>query len=373
MDKLEIHSTSRHSAVCSDIVIRDGEQVRLVFRPEIVDNPASPAACVRGRFLYQRKGKKDTWVEFDSLPLSSLKKGDQFQLELKAGELLPLLRHLGALYRVHRGEGVPQGRVEFVKIEQHLAKLLQLTESELSEFLSQNETDAISTLRRVLRWLSANPQTALHFSGEGNGLPELNALIGLANLRSVLALWQANSMNDDEGFWQDLFGTHSYVLSNIFAYPIVMIRDKAYVGGKRIDNAHGNLVDFMGQIRTSGEAILIEIKTPNTGLLGTLYRQDVYPPSGHLVGAISQVLKYRESLMHELHTLNQGQEVKLSGVDPRCVVIAGTASRDLHDDNRKRSFERFRERLSGVTVITFDEVFERVRGLIGLLEGVGAV
>ena len=40
---------------------------------------------------------------------SSLKKGDQFQLELKSGELLQLLRELAALYRLHRARGVPQG------------------------------------------------------------------------------------------------------------------------------------------------------------------------------------------------------------------------------------------------------------------------
>ena len=78
MEKVEITSTSKHSATCSDIAIRDGgDQVRLVFRPEIVDNPANPAAAIRGRFLYQRKGKHDAWEDFDSLPLSSLKKGER--------------------------------------------------------------------------------------------------------------------------------------------------------------------------------------------------------------------------------------------------------------------------------------------------------
>ena len=121
MEKIEINSTSRHHAVSSDIIVRDGEQTRLVCRPEIVDNPSSPAACVRGTFLYMRKGKADQWEDFETKPLSSFKKGDQYQLEIKSGELLPLLHSLGALYRLHRAEGVPQGRLELVKIEQHLA------------------------------------------------------------------------------------------------------------------------------------------------------------------------------------------------------------------------------------------------------------
>jgi hypothetical protein len=50
------------------------------------------------------------------------------------------------------------------------------------------------------------------------------------------------------------------------------------------------------------------------------------------------------------------------------VVIAGNAERQLTDDARKGSFERARERLFGVIVITYDELFGRVTGLIQLLE-----
>jgi hypothetical protein len=150
-------------------------------------------------------------------------------------------------------------------------------------------------------------------------------------------------------------------------YPIVLIREKAYVGGKRLDNAHGKLVDFLGQVPGSGEAVLIEIKTPTTELLGSEYRQDVFPPSRDLSGALAQVLSYRESLMHELHALNDGERDRLLGVEPRCVVIAGCAKDELKDDARRRSFERFRERLQGVTVLTFDELFDRIGGLVQLL------
>jgi hypothetical protein len=153
-------------------------------------------------------------------------------------------------------------------------------------------------------------------------------------------------------------------------HPIIVIRGKAYVGGKTLDNEHGNLVDFLAQVPGSGEAVLIEIKTPNTSLLGAQYRQDVFPPSRDLSGAISQVLKYRESLLHDLHALNAGTSTRLLGTEPRCIVIAGCAARELGDEGRRRSFERFRERLLGVTVIGFDEVFARVAGQIGLLQHV---
>ena len=211
--------------------------------------------------------------------------------------------------------------------------------------------------------VAASPSTTQKLGELAGELPDLNALIGLANLRSVLGIWTTHAQNSDEDFWQDVFGQHAFVLSQVFCYPIVLIREKAYVGGKRLDNAHGKLVDFLGQVPGSGEAVLIEIKTPTTQLLGREYRQDIFPPSHDLSGALAQVLSYRESLMHELHSLNADAGDRLLGVEPRCVVIAGCGKDELNDEARRRSFERFRERLQSVTLLTFDELFDRIGGL----------
>lgn len=368
MDRVETKSTSQHSATCSDIVVRPGEQTRLIFRPEIVDNPQNPAARVRGRFLYQKKARGDSWADFEKEPLTSLKKGEQFQLEIKSGELHALLLALRALYRLHREQGVPQGQRQFVLLEEQMARLLLASEPELYRLLSEHSSDAVKILQRVLRWLADSATAADRFADEGAQLPEINALIGLANLRAVMKNWEENSRNDDENFWQDVFERHAYILSQIFAYPVAIIQNKAYVGGKQLDNFGGQLVDFLGKVPSSGSAVLIEIKTPETPLLGREYRDNLYPMSPDLGGAIAQVLRYRESLLSNLDALIKGRPGVLSTSEPRCVVIAGNAARQLADANRQDSFERLRERLFGVTVVTYDELFDRVAGLIRLLE-----
>ena len=114
--------------------------------------------------------------------------------------------------------------------------------------------------------------------------------------------------------------------------------------------------------------MLIEIKAPTTDLLGALYRDQVFPPSTDVTGAIAQVLKYRESFLSEHHSITQGGAAGLVPGEPKCLVVIGCAEEQLTDDARRRSFERFRERLTGVTVVTFDEVFRRVNDLIELLE-----
>ena len=107
--------TSRASAVASEIVLRESGRVRLVFRPEVVHKEAAPDACVRGRFLYQRKREARDWEDVPRRPISRLDLDQEYSLELHSEELLHLLQELAGLYRWARREGVPSGRIELVR------------------------------------------------------------------------------------------------------------------------------------------------------------------------------------------------------------------------------------------------------------------
>lgn len=100
MKDVNVRSTSRNTAECEPIILRQTDQVRLVFLPTLVDNPTATDACVRGQFVYQRKVKTTEWATAETVPLSSLKAGEGFKLELHSAELLALLRQLGGLYRI---------------------------------------------------------------------------------------------------------------------------------------------------------------------------------------------------------------------------------------------------------------------------------
>lgn len=279
MQRFQVVSTSQHSANVSDYVVRQGDTIRLVFRATIVDNPKEPAASIHGTFVYQKKGKKEGWVDHPIEPLSSLKKGEGYRLDLHAGELWPLLRQIAALYRLHRTGGVPQGKSEFVRLEENLARLLELSEADLNAFLESHSSDAIATMHKVLRWLSGSTALSDFIAADAPQVDLLNAVLGVASLRALIALWNTNQDNADEGFWQRTIEGHPLVFSQLFAYPVLLLRGRAYVGGKRLDNLHGNLADFLGKTETCGNALVVEIKTPTTSLLGREYRDGAYPPS----------------------------------------------------------------------------------------------
>ena len=188
----------------------------------------------------------------------------------------------------------------------------------------------------------------------------------VAKLERILKTWESNQDNPDEDFWYEQLSENPFVLSQVFSFPVVVLRGQAYLGGKSMDNTGGNLVDFLLRNNLSQNTVLIEIKTPKTKLLGTEYRQ-VYSISKDLSGAIIQISSYKDSLLKSYATLVMEQrDLNFRLFNPRCVVIAGTLGNEITDDTKRKAFELFRNDLRDVWVITYDELFEKIKILLDL-------
>ncbi len=181
----------------------------------------------------------------------------------------------------------------------------------------------------------------------------------------ILKTWDAHKRNSAEEFWQQTFNENAYVLSQVFAVPMVFIQDKAYVGGTKLDRSDARFVDYLFSAESSREAVLIEIKTPTTPLLASEYRGN-RPPSRDLAGSVVQILNYRDELSRNLAALTTGTRYELRAFRPRCAIISGNASVELLDDTAIRSFELFRRSLADIEIITYDELFRKVEILAEL-------
>ncbi len=186
----------------------------------------------------------------------------------------------------------------------------------------------------------------------------------LGNLRRVLEIWEANKDNADEEFWQTALTHNTVVLSQVFSFPVVVLQDKAYVGGTGLDQSGGNLVDFLLANNLTENTALVEIKTPQTRLLGRRYRGGAYSPNSELVGAVAQISNYKHSLIRN----STQPEIGVNAFDPPCLVVAGSLSQ-ITDAAQRRSFELYRQGLRDVQIVTYDELFLKVTNLVALLQG----
>jgi len=184
-------------------------------------------------------------------------------------------------------------------------------------------------------------------------------------LIEFLRLWETNKTNGDEEFWQIKFSEHPYVLPQVFSAPAVLIGEKAYVGGMKVDKADARFVDYLFAGETSKDALLVELKTPVTKLLGSKYRK-VYKPSPDLTGAMVQVLDYRRQLTLDLESVTRTGEQRLDYFNPRCLLLIGNGEAELSDAKKRESFEIFRGGVRNVEILTFDELFRKIGALATL-------
>jgi len=152
MDEVFTKSTSRVTAEVSDIVLRETTTTRLIFRPLILENQNNREASIKGEFLFQRKLKTTQWVDFETIPFSSLKGGEGYKLALKSAELLQLITEIMPLYELFRDGGVPKGEKKFVKASPQLEQLAALTAKDVFNFLSANPSIGASLLSKLLNW-----------------------------------------------------------------------------------------------------------------------------------------------------------------------------------------------------------------------------
>lgn len=202
-----------------------------------------------------------------------------------------------------------------------------------------------------------------------SSLEDISSLSGIAQLKEFRKIWDAESENGDEEFWQRTFSNFSWSISQLFTYPLILFAEKAYLGGKSVINKKGNLVDFIFLNALSNNVMLIEIKTPTSDLLSSKYRQ-TFSVSAELSGGINQALKYKHKVLRHYATLtaDADENEKFEAFNPKGVLIIGNYKKEINDLIKKEAFELFRSNLSNIEVITFDELFKKVDLLLEILE-----
>ncbi len=371
---IEVSSTSRVTADASPISLKQSDQINFRFEPSLLENPKNSEECIFGDLIFERKKPSDAKFpssngKVEKISRGSIKSGEYLSLRLEHSEVLTLYKGLGQLYDLYKEMGgIPYGSTHFARVDSKYKQFLEIlqTDPSAAKMIGQpenyelvkillrliTETDSLDSLKNSLAEL------------EGDNLQQLTSAIKLEKLNRVAKIMQDNLDNGREEFWQaEVFAKNQWILAQIFSCPFTIFEEKAYVGGKSLGNKHGNECDFLYQNSLSQNIALIEIKTPCTALIGTKYR-DTYSLSKELSGAVNQVLNYKDKLTKGYYNFRQNDERPFQVLSPKCVVVIGKIQ-DLLPEQLP-AFENFRNNLKDVSVITFDELYEKINELIAV-------
>ena len=120
----------------------------------------------------------------------------------------------------------------------------------------------------------------------------------------------------------------------------------------------------------------VEIKHHQTSLLdSSYYRAGCWAPSKELAGAVAQVQATVAIAMHKLHGMQRisDDDGNFTGetvfnFKPRAFIVIGSLSEFVTDhgvnQDKLRSFELYRTSISGLEILTFDELYERSKFIV---------
>ena len=196
---------------------------------------------------------------------------------------------------------------------------------------------------------------------------QLRSDLDLVALETLLAAFESSlKSGKGEPYWQKFFERNPFALHLAFGIPVLTVHDQASVGGRKLSGEGEKIVDYFVKNALTDNVGLFEIKRPDERLLRrTPYRGGVYGPSKALADAVTQVLDQRYQLSKSLvHLKDTSGQFDLESFSIRCCLVIG---RTPLDRDERKSLELFRNDLKSVEVVTYDELFVKLRQLEALL------
>ena len=254
---LRIISTSNHSAKAPTIELRDPSgSYRLHFDPQIVENAKHPRDRVRGKLIYEKKGKNDIFFPSEeSKPISKkdVRKGDTLEIDLKSGEIRRLYEGLTKMYKLAGDmEGIPSGAATYVEVDSAARSLLGMLRENPSAARMLADSDTFELVKELIRLLTQGTSherlSDILNALESDNLKTLSTGLNLEILKRASSEIRDNFDNTSEEYWQaEILEKYPWIISQLFSTPCTLFRSKAYVGGTSIDHHGGNVIDFIYQ------------------------------------------------------------------------------------------------------------------------------
>lgn len=201
---------------------------------------------------------------------------------------------------------------------------------------------------------------------------ELKAVIEQITLAQLIGEFETMlQRNLPEPKWQAFFKANPFILGLAFPHPVILFQDQASVGGTTIRGNGESIADFLMAQQFTGNLAIVEIKRPSTLLVEPKpYRGDLHAPHRDLTASMAQALDQRAVLLHHFAAKKSFDatlaDAHVSSVN--CIVVVGTLSKNTA---QVRSLDLFRHSSKDVSVVTFDELLEKLKELHRLMSARG--
>lgn len=357
-DSIETHYVKGGFATAGEVVLVQTATTRTIFRPAV------HSGGVRGEIIRQKVGTDGKWADISEVDFRRIPADSGVSVELDTAGTKLLYEKLTNLYMVQEN-GVEWGDQKYV-VHKEGEVLIVDDESKhkaIQEILDQGYSEEF--------WDSLTQKN-----------PDLATRLAAAQVqmdRQVVIQVFEQSMVTQAGveeYWQKFFQDNPWILEAAFSASVFMIDGETYLGGKRPTGRQGTggvATDYLFGDESTKSFAVVDIKKPSSGIVGSLYRgvagsgsdSETYSMHAELSGGVVQVRnQITVAVEHFQSVLGEEYKEKINRVHPKGVLVTGTLQG--LSQRQKDSFNQFRHSLHSLTVITYDELLNRLKKLYGL-------
>ena len=350
MDIITTKTIGAGIAKTNEFILTESSQTAIVFKAQMHEGG------IRGwivRYKKDKNGQREDPIPVDFRKLHS---GEGIEIELNTEAVTELTRHFEELNTLHREKGVRPGTHRYRITD---ADSVVITDHNKARFIRKLlDADLGEEIWNQL--VQENPSIATRLAN--SKIQEDRALV----LHHFEEMLQNDALQEKD--WQQFFEEKTWIFGYGLRYQILrLIQSQPQYGGATVDGRGGERGDFL----TATEAetrftCLVEIKKPTTPLLQQgQYRRGARGISSELAGAISQIQV--NCAQWEITGKTEQNRERLGAVltiAPKGIVVIGRTS-ELDSWEKKNSFERFRQGLNCPEIITYDELYERAKFIVG--------
>jgi Domain of unknown function (DUF4263) len=346
-------SVARHVSETDEIVLSSTPRTRTPFRPRI------HRGGIRGHIIRQKIGSDGTWKDVNEVNFNQLAADCGVSIELSTEALARLCERVAQLNLLH-GRSLEPGERAYVV-------------GPADETIVVNDRNKSAVIQALLE----QGQSETFWQALSKSDPHLAGSLAAARIQferqqGIAEFEMAmSSYASVEDYWQKFFESRPWILQSAFAAPVFMLNGETYLGGKHPMGRQGKggvATDFLFADESTKSFAVVEIKTPDANLTGSVYRgedgtgldNEIHCIHPELTGAVVQIRNQITVAVEDFQAvLQRDYHGKINRVHPSGVLVAGSTSSLTRRE--RDSFNHFRHGLHNLIVITFDELLLRLK------------
>jgi hypothetical protein len=251
------------------------------------------------------------------------------------------------------------------------------TQAKVRSLLAQ--PDGLVMVEELLRNGSITSRDLVNMGYRKNQLKVFGSLLSDPERIASYCLEHAITATQPEKVWQHFFQKNEWIFGYGLDYRFLSILQReAHIAAEDVAGRDGSIADFL--LGTTNFTVLVEVKKPGTRLFDERKnRAGSWKLSTELIDAVSQILEQKASWQVKGQVGasgnfdDEGNLIAQKTVDPKSILIVGSSNQFAGTEKESaiklRTFELFRRDSRNLEILTYDELYERAKFVVGRGDG----